>query len=59
MTCCVGSLLLVQVMQTFNSDTGEKEAISYRCSDMDRQVPYLMGVSKVRQQTLCLIVIAG
>lgn len=37
-----------QVMQTFNKATGEKEAISFRCIDMDRQVPHVMGVSKVR-----------
>lgn len=36
-----------QVMQTFNKATGEKEAISFRCADMDRQVPHVMGVSKV------------
>lgn len=34
-------------MQTFNKATGEKEAISFRCTDMDRQVPHVMGVSKV------------
>lgn len=34
-------------MQTHNQDTGQKEALSYRCQDMDRIVPQLMGVSKV------------
>ena len=38
---------LDQVLQTFNKETHEKEAITYRCSDMDRLVPSLMGVSKV------------
>jgi len=37
-------------MQTFNRDTGDKESISYRCTDMDRQVPHVMGVSKVRRR---------
>ena len=41
-----------QVVQTFNKETGQKEALSYRCQDMDRVVPTLMGVSKVRPQ-LC------
>jgi len=40
--------LRAQIMQTFNRDTGAKESISYRCTDMDRQVPHVMGVSKVR-----------
>ena len=48
LACCdVYLLVRVQVLQTFNSETGTKEAISYRCSDMDRQVPHIMGVSKV------------
>lgn len=38
---------LDQVLQTFNKQTREKEAITYRCGDMDRIVPSLMGVSKV------------
>lgn len=33
-------------MQTFNPVTNEKEAINYRCADMDRLIPQLMGVSK-------------
>lgn len=37
---------LDQVLQTFNQETGAKEAISYRCADIDRLVPQLMGVSK-------------
>ena len=36
-----------QVVQTFNKETGQKEALSYRCQDMDRIVPTMMGVSKV------------
>ncbi len=38
---------LDQTVQTFNPVTNEKEAINYRCADMDRLVPQLMGVSKV------------
>ena len=38
---------LDQILQTHNKATGQKEAISYRCADMDRVVPNLMGVSKV------------
>lgn len=34
------------VLQTINSNTGEKICLSYRCADMDREVPALMGVSK-------------
>ncbi len=30
----------------YNKDTGAKEALSYRCADIDRMVPSLMGVSK-------------
>ena len=36
-----------QVLQTYDKVTGEKQAVSYRCIDIDRQVPQLMGVSKV------------
>ncbi len=49
-TSCHGRLqfkTLDQVLQTINSQTGVKEAISYRCVDIDRHVPQLMGVSKV------------
>lgn len=35
------------MLQTYNQETGAKEAISYRCADIDRLVPQLMGVSKV------------
>lgn len=35
-----------QVVQTFNRESGKKEALSYRCGDMQRLVPQLMGVSK-------------
>ncbi|XP_068655363.1 DNA repair protein RAD50 isoform X2 [Aristolochia californica] len=34
------------VLQTINPHTGEKVCLSYRCADMDREVPVLMGVSK-------------
>ncbi|KAA6427219.1 MAG: DNA repair Rad50 [Trebouxia sp. A1-2] len=37
---------LDQTLQTFNRDTGQKQALSYRCADIDRIVPSLMGVSK-------------
>lgn len=40
---------LDQTLQTINRDTNKKEALSYRCADMDRIVPSLMGVSKVQQ----------
>ena len=38
---------LDQILQTYEKETGEKKAITYRCGDMDRIVPSLMGVSKV------------
>lgn len=38
---------LDQTLQTFNKETGQKQALSYRCADIDRIVPSLMGVSKV------------
>lgn len=34
------------VLQTINPHTGEKVCLSYRCADMDREIPSLMGVSK-------------
>ncbi|XP_042050777.1 DNA repair protein RAD50-like isoform X2 [Salvia splendens] len=34
------------VLQTINPQTGEKVCLSYRCADMDREIPALMGVSK-------------
>ncbi|KAM1036717.1 hypothetical protein ACFX2I_031552 [Malus domestica] len=34
------------VLQTINPHTGEKICLSYRCADMDREIPALMGVSK-------------
>lgn len=37
-----------------NQETGAKEAISYRCTDIDRLVPQLMGVSKVSMPSLPL-----
>ncbi|KAG1658953.1 hypothetical protein FOA52_010050 [Chlamydomonas sp. UWO 241] len=37
---------LDSTVQTTNRDTGEKQAITYRCADIDKMVPSLMGVSK-------------
>ncbi|KAK9845385.1 hypothetical protein WJX81_005219 [Elliptochloris bilobata] len=37
---------LDQVIQSYNKDTGAREALSYRCADTDRMIPNLMGVSK-------------
>ncbi|CAI5470882.1 unnamed protein product [Closterium sp. Yama58-4] len=34
------------VLQTINSTTGERVSLSYRCADMDREIPLLMGVPK-------------
>ncbi|EPS72319.1 hypothetical protein M569_02430, partial [Genlisea aurea] len=34
------------VLQTINPQTGEKVCLSYRCADLDREIPALMGVSK-------------
>ncbi|KAL7145285.1 hypothetical protein ABFS83_07G070900 [Erythranthe nasuta] len=34
------------VLQTINPQTGETVCLSYRCADMDREIPALMGVSK-------------
>ncbi|WVZ05499.1 hypothetical protein V8G54_018845 [Vigna mungo] len=34
------------VIQTISPHTGEKVSHSYRCADMDKEVPALMGVSK-------------
>ncbi|KAF3456639.1 hypothetical protein FNV43_RR01293 [Rhamnella rubrinervis] len=34
------------VLQTINPHSGEKVCLSYRCADMDREIPALMGVSK-------------
>ena len=45
---------LDQILQTHNKATGQKEAISYRCGDMDRIVPTLMGVTKVMTALLPL-----
>lgn len=46
---------LDQTLQTFNKETGQKQALSYRCADIDRIVPSLMGVSKVSSLSLMLI----
>lgn len=40
------------MLQTYNKDTGAKQAITYRCADMDRMVPSLMGVSKVGAESV-------
>ncbi|KAG0456079.1 hypothetical protein HPP92_023867 [Vanilla planifolia] len=37
---------LESVLQTINPHSGEKVCLSYRCADMDREIPALMGVSK-------------
>ncbi|BAT86669.1 hypothetical protein VIGAN_04434300 [Vigna angularis var. angularis] len=34
------------VIQTISPHTGAKVSLSYRCADMDKEVPALMGVSK-------------
>ncbi|PKA59648.1 DNA repair protein RAD50 [Apostasia shenzhenica] len=37
---------LESVLQTINPHNGEKVCLSYRCADMDREIPALMGISK-------------
>ncbi|GAX75467.1 hypothetical protein CEUSTIGMA_g2910.t1 [Chlamydomonas eustigma] len=37
---------LDSTLQTIDKNTGQKQAITYRCADMDKMVPSLMGVSK-------------
>ena len=44
---------LDQTLQTVNRESGQKEALTYRCADMDRIVPSLMGVSKVGCHSAC------
>jgi membrane-bound inhibitor of C-type lysozyme len=39
---------LDQTLQTINRETNQKESLTYRCADMDKLVPSLMGVSKVQ-----------
>jgi len=39
---------LDSALKTVNRETGQYETITYRCVDMDKMVPSLMGVSKVR-----------
>jgi hypothetical protein len=34
-----------------NRTTGQRESLTYRCGDLDRMVPQLMGVSKASQLT--------
>ncbi|XP_057429141.1 DNA repair protein RAD50 [Lotus japonicus] len=34
------------VLQTINPHSGEKVCLSYRCANMDKEIPALMGVSK-------------
>lgn len=38
---------LDSTLQTIDANTGRKEATTYRCADIDKMVPSLMGVSKV------------
>ena len=45
-----------QTLQTYNKDTFEKQALSYRCSDIDRLVPQAMGVSKVSGWQLSTVI---
>ncbi len=40
-------------MSTPNAETGQKTAVTYRCADIDKMVPSLMGVSKVRASSQC------
>jgi hypothetical protein len=58
-TCCLQSVQkkatlqfksLDATLQTYNKDTHQKEAVTYRCADINAMVPSLMGVSKVRLQ---------
>lgn len=37
---------LDSTLQTINKETNAKEAVTYRCADIDKMVPSLMGVSK-------------
>ena len=37
---------LDSALQTMNKETNQRQTITYRCVDMDRMVPSLMGVSK-------------
>lgn len=39
---------LDQTLSTQSRETGEKESMSYKCLEMDKAVPSLMGVSKAR-----------
>ena len=50
---------LDQTLQTFNRETGQKQALSYRCADIDRIVPSLMGVSKVAFNFSLLLSLVG
>jgi hypothetical protein len=45
---------LDSTLQTVDPITNEKQAVTYRCIDIDKMVPSLMGVSKVR----CLRVVS-
>jgi DNA repair protein RAD50 len=38
------------VVQNYNKETGEKQALTYKCADINTTVPALMGVSKVGHQ---------
>lgn len=62
-TCCLQSVQkkatlqfksLDATLQTYNKDTHQKEAVTYRCADINAMVPSLMGVSKVCLQYLMI-----
>lgn len=36
------------LLQTYNRETNAKEAMTYRCADINVMVPSIMNVSKVR-----------
>ena len=46
---------LDNVLQTRNKNTGEMQALSYRCADIDRIIPSLMGVSKAILENVIFI----
>ena len=45
-----------QTLQTHDKD-GAKQALSYRCADIDKLIPNLMGVSKVPHTVPALYVL--
>lgn len=46
---------LDSVLQTINRVTGEKQALTYRCADIDRIVPGFMGVSKAVLESVIFV----